>query len=134
MKDIAHHASLPLAFLAAGPLELRVRGATDEQLAAGLTQARQVLSLHGISAGRAVVCQSAVLAYQLDPSLPAPEADVARAAAVCKEAWTAAIMAAGGRPDEGDELAFEQSAEDARLWDELPTLRAWKLKNPAAKA
>lgn len=134
MQHATDHGKLSLGFLAAGSLELRVQGATDEQLAAGLTQARRVLARHGISAGRAVVCQSAVLAHELDPSLPRPEADVRDAAAACKEAWTAAILAAGGRLDAGDELAFEQSAEDARLWDELPTLRAWKLKNSAEKS
>ncbi len=118
--------------LAAGSLELRVWGATDEQLAKGLTRARQVLTSRGITAGRAFICHSAMLAHELDPSLPSPGDDIRRDAAVCKEAWDAAILAAGGNADRGDALAFEQSAEDARLWDVIPTLREWRIKNAEA--
>lgn len=120
--------------LAAGALELRVWGASDEQLATGLNRARQVLEERGITAGRAFVCHAAVLAHELDPSLPSPAEDVCMGADVCKEAFDAAILAAGGRPDRGDVLAFEQSAQDARLWDTIPTLRQWRLKNAATTA
>ncbi len=120
--------------LAAAPLELRVWGASGEQLATGLNRARQVLEERGITAGRAFVCHSAVLAYELDPSLPSPAEDVCMGAAVCKEAFDAAILAAGGSADKGDALAFEQNAEDARLWDTIPTLREWRVKNAASTA
>ncbi|MCK9684383.1 hypothetical protein [Scleromatobacter humisilvae] len=114
-----------------GELELRVWNANDEQLAAGLAAAREVLESRGVTAGRAVVCHSAVAAHELDPSLPAPGADVRAAAEACREAFVAAISAAGGTLDSEDALAFEQRPADAALWDTLPTLRAWRDKNNA---
>ena len=114
---------------AEGPLELRVWGATDEQLGAGLSAARKVLADKGVTPGRSVVCHSAVAAHKLDPSLPEPDADVRAGAAACREAYVAAILAAGGVLDRDDALAFEQGDDDRPLWDTLPTLRAWRLKN-----
>lgn len=112
-----------------GPLELRVWGATDEQLAAGLAAARDVLAARGISAGRALVCHSAVAAHELDPSLPEPDAGVRADAGACREAFVAAIEAAGGALDSTDALAFAQGPDDHLLWDALPTLHAWRIKN-----
>ena len=104
--------------LASGPLELRVGGATDEQLATGLTRARQVLYERGITAGRAFVCHSAVLAHEIDTSLPPPEEEVRRAARVCKAAWDAAILAAGGSADKGDSVGRHGQVphHSAYLW------------------
>jgi len=113
--------------LAEGPLELRVRGATQAQLADGLAAARAVLERRGISAGRAVVCQSAMLAYELDPTLPEPDADTAAGALACREAYIAAVTAAGGDVGSDDDaLAFDQGDDGRPLWNSIPTLRAYR--------
>ena len=110
-------------------LELRVRGATQDQLADGLEKARAVLERRGVSAGRAIVCQSAITAYTLDPTLPEPGDEVKAGADACREAYVAAVIAAGGDVD-GDEdvLAFDQGEDGPPLWNAIPTLRAYRTK------
>lgn len=117
-----------------GPLELRVRGATDERLVAGLQAARAVLDRRGVTAGRAVVCHTALTAFQLDPTLPEPDASVVTDAQACREAHVAAIEAAGGSLDGEDALAFDQGEDGRALWETLPTLREWRSRNAAQQA
>ncbi len=118
---------------AEGALELRVWGATQDQLADGLARARAVLQRRGVSAGRAIVCQWAVTAHALDPLLPAPDDEVKAGADACREAYVAAVSAAGGDTDgEEDALAFDQGEDGPPLWNTIPTLRAYRLKLHAA--
>lgn len=114
---------------AEGPLELRVWGVTQDQLADGLAAARAVLARRGITPGRAIVCQSAITAHEFDPSLPAPDAETEAGADACREACVAAVTAAGGDVD-GDEdaLAFDQGEDGRPLWNSIPTLRAYRAK------
>ena len=113
-----------------GALELRVWGATQEQLANGLVAARGVLERRCISPGRAIVCQSAMTAYEVDSTLPPPDADTQAGADACREAYIAAVTAAGGDLD-GDEdaLAFDQGEDGRPLWNSIPTLQAYRLKH-----
>ena len=127
MTDDENRQPGPLPRRAEGPLELRVRGATQQQLADGLAQARAVLERRGISAGRAVVCHSAITAFQLDPTLPEPDADTVAGAQACREAYIAAVTAAGGDLESDDDaLAFDQGDDGRPLWNSIPTLRAYR--------
>ena len=114
---------------AEGSLELRVWGATQEQLADGLAAARAVLERRGLTAGRAIVCQSALTAYEFDSTLPQPDAETEAGAQACREAYVAAVTAAGGdiESDE-DALAFDQGEDGRPLWNSIPTLKAYRAK------
>jgi hypothetical protein len=106
---------------------------TEEQLALGLASAREVFAARGVTPGYAALCSMAVGMYESDPSLPEPDASVRAAAAALDEASDAAILAAGARLKEDNEMQVSQGPEDRELWNTLPTLRAWRVKNRAGQ-
>ena len=113
-----------------GPLWLICWGSED-QLALGLATAREIFAARGVTPGYAAVCSIAVAAHESDPALPEPDAGVRVAAAVCREASDAAIVAAGGMLKQDNELQISQGPEDRQLWNTLPTLVAWRAKQPS---
>ena len=110
-----------------GQLELRA-WATPAELDRGLEAALEVFLTRGVPPGRAGICSLAVSAYEADRSLPEPDAEVRAAAAAFEEASDAAILAAGALLNQDNELSVGQGPEERAMWDELPTLRAWRAK------
>ena len=111
-----------------GQLELRA-WATPAELDRGLEAALEVFLARCVPPGRAAVCSQAVSAFEADHSLPEPDAETRAAAAAFEEASDAAILAAGAMLNQDNELSVGQGPEDRALWDELPTLRAWRAKH-----
>jgi hypothetical protein len=105
---------------------------TEDQLALGLSAARDVFAARGVTPGYAALCAMAVGMYEDDPSLPEPDAAVRAAGAALEEASDAAILAAGGRLHEDNDFQVSQGPEDRLLWTTLPTLRAWRAKHGSA--
>ncbi len=68
-------------------------------------------------------------AHEVDSTLPPPDADTQAGADACSEAYIAAVTAAGGDID-GDEdaLAFDRGEDGRPLWNSIPTLKAYRLK------
>ena len=113
-----------------GIIELRLRGASQEQMALGIAAAREVFNAADVSPVHASICHAAILAHEFDPALPVPDAEILAGAVAYERACDAAVRAAGGVLAHGDELHIDQGSDlqAERLWSAVPTLRLYRAR------
>lgn len=113
-----------------GVIELRLRDASQEQMARGISAAREIFKRADVSPLHASICHAAILAHEFDATLPAPDGEIVAGAVAYERACDAAVRAAGGVLAHGDELNIDQGSklEAERLWSAVPTLRLYRAR------